>query len=83
MIPKKLMRKKVLEAVNMAAGYGKTESMLREMVSDLTGEDVDLQDLRDAMERLHSERSIRSVRDEDGYVLWYITPGGSATLNTL
>lgn len=83
MIPKKIIRKKVLEALKMAEGYGKSESMLRELVTALAGEDPGLQELRDAMEPLLSDRLIHSSVDEDGIVLWYITPRGTAKLNTL
>lgn len=83
MLTKKTIRKKVLEALKMAEGYGKSEAMVREMVGELTGEDPGLQELRDAMERLHEEALIRSEPDEDKVVLWYITPKGTAKLNTL
>jgi hypothetical protein len=83
MIPKKIIRKKVLEALKMASGYGKAESMVRELVTELTGEDPGLQDLRDVMDGLHCEAAIRSEKDEDNIVLWYITAKGTAKLNTL
>jgi ribosomal protein S28E/S33 len=83
MILPKLLRKKTLEALKMAEGYGKDETMLREMVEILTGEDPGRQAMRDALEPLHADDLIRSEKDEDQVVLWYITPKGSAKLNTL
>jgi hypothetical protein len=83
MIPKKLIRKKILEALKMAEGYGKTQAMVRELVTNLAGEDPGLQELRDVMDQLHVDAFIRSEKDEDDQVLWYITPKGTAKLNTL
>ena len=70
MIPKKIIRKKVLEALKMAEGYGKSEAMVRELVTSLTGEDPGLQELRDVMEPMLADRLIRSEPDEDKQVLW-------------
>jgi hypothetical protein len=83
MLTQKIISKKVLEALKMAEGYGKSEAMVREMFRDLTGEDPGLQELRDVMEPLHSEGAIRSEKDEDGAVAWFITAKGVAKLNTL
>lgn len=83
MIPKKLLKKKILEALQMAEGYGKTEGMIRDLVAELTSEVPATQDLRDELEPLLSERMVRSERDAYADVLWYITPRGSAKLNTL
>jgi hypothetical protein len=83
MIPPKLLRKKVLEALNMAKGFGKNEAMLREMVKSLTREDPGLQALRDGMERLLQDALIRSEDDTDDGVLWYITDSGIAHLNII
>jgi hypothetical protein len=83
MIPPKIIRKKVLEALKMAEGYGKTEAMVREIVGHLTGGEAGLQEVRDAMDRHHSAAYICSPKDEDNQVLWYITPKGTAYLNTL
>ena len=83
MILPKLLRKKTLEALKMAEGYGKHEEMLREMVEELTGEDPGRQAMRDALEPLHADDLIRSEKDEDKVVLWFITPKGIAKLNTL
>lgn len=83
MIPPKTLRKKTLEALKMAEGYGKPESMVREMVAELCGEDPGLQELRDVMEPMLADNLIRSEKDEDNVVLWFITPKGVAKLNTL
>lgn len=83
MIPIKILRKKTLEALRMAEGYGKHQDMLRDMVEVLVGEDPGRQELRDTLERLHSEDLIRSAKDEDEVILWFITPRGVAKLNTL
>ena len=83
MIPQKIIIKKVLESLKMASGYGKDEGMIREMVEALAQEDPGLQEIRDAMERLHSDSLIRSEKDDEGVVLWYITPKGRAKLNTI
>lgn len=83
MIPPKLIRRKVLEALNMAAGFGKTESMIREMVKVLAGEDPGLQEIRDASERLLADSLIRSEKDEDQVVLWFITEKGVAKLKVI
>ena len=83
MIPPKIIRKKILETLRMAQGYGKTEAMVRELTGALAGEEIPLQHLRDAMEPLHQDALIRSEEDDDGAVLWYITPRGIAKLNTL
>ena len=83
MIPPKLIRKKVLEALAMAEGFGKTESMVREIAGKIACDEIPLQDLRDAMERLHEDMLIRSEKDDDQIVLWYLTPKGRAKLNTL
>jgi len=83
MIPPKIIRKKVLECLKMAEGYGKTEGMVRELTGALAGEQIPLQDLRDGMETLHHDALIRSEKDDDQVVLWFITPRGIAKLNTL
>ena len=85
MTPKKIIRKKVLEALKMAEGFGKPFSMVRELVGDLCGEDPGIQNLRDEMDALHSDEMIRSEMDpdDDKVVLWYLTPKGAAKLKTL
>ena len=65
MIPPKVIRKKVLEALTMAEGYGKTEAMIREIVETLTGGEAGLQEVRDAMDRHHAAAFIRSEKDEE------------------
>jgi hypothetical protein len=82
MIPTKILRKKLLEALRMSEGYGKHEAMIRELVGDLCRETPGLQELRDVMEAALADRLIRSA-EEDGEVLWYLTPRGAAKLNTL
>ena len=83
MLPPKLIRQKVLEALNMASGYGKHEDMIRQMVKTLAQEDPGLQEIRDASERLLADSLIRSEKDEDNVVLWYITPKGAAKLKII
>ena len=61
-----VLRRKVREALNLAPGFGKTEAMLMELVNELTGNPVSLQELRDAREWNHAHSYIRSETDEDG-----------------
>jgi hypothetical protein len=83
MIPPKLLRKKLLECLKMAEGFGKDEAMLRDMVKTLANEDPGLQEMRDAIEQLLSDALIRSEKDEDKVVIWFITPKGTAKLNII
>jgi hypothetical protein len=78
-IPVASLRRKVREALNLAPGYGKSESMLHELVNDLTGSPVSLQQLRDAREWNHEQGYIRSEDDDaSDQILWYITKSGIA-----
>ena len=78
-IPVASLRRKVREALNLAPGYGKSESMLHELVNDLTGSPVSLQHLRDAREWNHEQGYIRSEDDDaSDQILWYITKSGIA-----
>jgi hypothetical protein len=71
------VRKKVRAALNIQAGSGKDESMLLEMVNELTGGGVSLQELRDAIEWNHGEGYIRSEYDDEAEVTeWFITKAG-------
>jgi hypothetical protein len=81
---KAMVRRKVREVLNMAPGYGKAEGLLLEYVHELTGGNVSLQELRDAMEYNHDRAYIRSEYDpESETVLWYITPAGVAQQKSL
>ncbi|MBK1884113.1 hypothetical protein JIN85_16960 [Luteolibacter pohnpeiensis] len=76
------VRQKVREALMIAPGYGKTESMLLEAVNELVGGGVDLQMLRDGIEYNHGETFIRSKDDEETEQrLWFITKEGIAREN--
>ena len=71
------IRQKIREALNISAGTGKTESMLREMVNELVGGGVSLQELRDGIEWNHGESYIRSHYDKEAEVTeWFITKDG-------
>jgi len=79
-----IIRRKVREALNIQPGYGKSESMLLEIVEQLYGGPVGLQVLRDAREWNHEQGYIRSEDDDDANeVLWYITPAGIAKQKSL
>lgn len=78
-IPVASLRRKIREALALAPGYGKSESMLHELVTDLTGSPVSLQQLRDAREWNHEQGYIRSEDDDaSDTILWYITKAGLA-----
>lgn len=71
------LRKKIREALNISPGTGKTEAMLLEMVNELVGGGVSLQELRDGMEYNHGEAFIRSGYDKEAEVTeWFITKAG-------
>lgn len=71
------IRKKIREALNISPGTGKTEAMLLEMVNELVGDGVSLQELRDGMEYNHGENFIRSAFDKEAEVTeWFITRTG-------
>lgn len=71
------IRKKIREALNISAGTGKTESMLLEMVNELVGNGVSLQELRDGIEYNHGLSYVRSVFDDEAEVTeWFITKAG-------
>ncbi len=78
-ITKGMVRRKVREVCCMAAGQGKTETMLLEFVNELTGGGVDIQMLREAIEYNHAENFIR-YRDnkETEEREWIITREGQA-----
>ena len=79
-----VIRRKVREALNMAPGYGKSEGQLLELVRELSGGPVDLQDLRDARDWNHEQGYVRREReDESEQLLWYITPAGIAKQKSL
>ena len=76
-ISKARIRQKIREALNISAGTGKTEEMLLEMVNELVGCGVSLQELRDGMEYNHAEAYIRSAYDKEADVTeWFITKEG-------
>jgi len=78
-IPAGILRIKIREALNMAPGYGKSEAMLLQIVNQLTGGGIGLQELRDAREWNHEQGYIRSEEDSDtDEILWYITASGIA-----
>ena len=78
------IRKKLREALNIAPGTGKTETMLLEMVNELVGGGVRLQELRDAIEYNHGEAYIRSEYDKEAEATeWYITRAGIAQENVI
>lgn len=71
------IRQKIREALNIKPGTGKTETMLLEMVNELVGDGVSLQELRDGMEYNHAEAFIRSEYDDEAMVTeWFITKAG-------
>lgn len=71
------IRRKIREALNISPGTGKTEAMLLEMVNELVGGGVSLQELRDGIEWNHSEVNIRSEYDDEAEVTeWFITKEG-------
>ena len=74
-----ILRRKVREALNIAPGFGQTESQLHEYVGDLAGFPITLQELRDAREWNHEHAFVRSEDDDaTGSILWYITKSGQA-----
>jgi outer membrane biogenesis lipoprotein LolB len=70
-------RQKVREALRIANGNPQTESQIHEMVKELVGMQVGLQEIKDAMEWNHGEAMIRSewikAAEETA---WFITPLG-------
>ncbi len=71
------IRKKIREALNISPGTGKTEAMLLEMVNELVGGGVSLQELRDGMEYNHGSNFIRSHYDAEAEVTeWFLTRAG-------
>lgn len=81
-VSKQMVRRKIREVLNMAAGYGKTEAVLHQAVNDLLGGGVGLQELRDALEWNLGEGFIRSKFDpESEETLWFITRSGIAKQN--
>ena len=79
-----ILRRKVREALNMAPGYGKSEAQLLELVRELAGGPVGLQDMRDAREWNHEMGYIRSEDDdESNEVIWFITQAGIAKQKSL
>lgn len=76
---KKLIRRKVREALAMAPDFGKSEAFLVQAVNRLFGGGVTLQEVRDAMEWNHNEKLIRSEEDAEAEeVRWFITAAGVA-----
>ncbi len=76
------IRKKIREALNIRAGTGKTEEMLLEMVNEMVGGGVSLQELRDGIEWNHAAAFIRSEwNDQAEETEWFITPDGIAQEN--
>ena len=79
-----ILRRKVREALNMAPGYGKSEAQLLELVRELAGGPVGLQDMRDAREWNHEMGYIRSEDDDESNdVIWFITQAGIAKQKSL
>ena len=79
-----ILRRKVREALNMAPGYGTSEAQLLELVRELAGGPVGLQDMRDAREWNHEMGYIRSEDDdESNEVIWFITQAGIAKQKSL
>lgn len=79
-----MVRRKVREVCNMAAGHGKTEAMLLDFVNELTGGGVDIQMLRAGIEWNLSQAFIRYVdgrETESGETEWFITQAGKAAEN--
>ncbi len=71
------IRRKIREALNISPGTGKTEAMLLEMVNELVGGGVSLQELRDGIEWNHCETYIRTAFDKEAEVTeWFITKEG-------
>lgn len=77
-----MVRRKVREVLAIRPGYGKTESQLLEMVNDMVGGGVSLQELRDATDWNNSQNLIRFSDDaESETTLWFITEAGLAKQN--
>ena len=71
------IRQKIRQALNIVPGTGKTEAMLLEMVNELVGGGVSLQELRDGLEYNHGEAFIRSAYDKEAEVTeWFVTKQG-------
>lgn len=76
------VRQKIREALNIRPGTGKTEKMLLEMVNELVGDGVSLQEIRDGNEWNLAHGFIRSAWDDEAEVTeWFITPDGIAQEN--
>ena len=73
-----LLRTKVREVLNLAPGFPKSERMTLQLVNQLMGGGISIQEVRDAMEWNLERRYIRSELDDDKLVLWYITEAGQA-----
>lgn len=73
------MRRWVREALDAGRGYGWTEQMIRDTVATRTPGEVDLSDLRRAIEWNHARGYLRSEENEDsGAREYYITREGIA-----
>jgi hypothetical protein len=71
------IRRNIRVALNISPGTGKTEGMLLEMVNELVGGGVSLQELRNGMEYNHGETYIRNHYDKEADVTeWFITKLG-------
>lgn len=71
------VRQKIREALNIRPGSGKTERMLDEMVNELVGGGVSLQEIRDALKWNHEQGFVRSEYDDEAEVTeWFITGRG-------
>jgi len=73
------VRQKIREVLNMAPGYGKTETMLLEFVNELTGGGVEIEQLRAGIEWNHGQDYVRRhVNEDTDEVEWFITKHGIA-----
>jgi len=72
-------RKAIRDALRIRPGIGKTERVLLDMVNELVGGGISLQELRDGLEYCLSEKHVRSkYNNEAEEDEWFITQEGLA-----
>jgi hypothetical protein len=78
-VSKARCRKAIRSALKIRPGAGKSETILLDMVNELVGGGVILQELRDALEWNHGEHYVRSAYNEEAEETeWFITDAGKA-----
>jgi hypothetical protein len=73
------VRRAIRRALKIRPGTGKSEGILLEMVNELVGGGVSLQELRDGLEFCQGEHQVRSVFNKEvEQDEWFITDHGAS-----